>query len=287
MVLSISGLTWSGTSMRAPASERLVSPSVTCPARFGSIRQAAASLGREVMTTLPLISALALSALMFTLPICLATLPPSRLPSASPTAPVAFDDSDPVTSSFPVSGVASDNRSWAPVAVIGPREAVQPMSAFCRICDTGLSALPAKVRGAPRSAASRIAGSAIATWAMMLEIRGADGSGGNSTSTGAGTEPRGDSQSMAFRLIKNETATTAIASRIVLRLTAKRIVPPYWLHRRVYRAGSGGARVAEGGTPQSLIRDNTTQGARTDANPFELLPAGNKKWRAASAPFFV
>jgi len=27
---------------------------------------------------------------MFTLPICLATLPPSRPPSASPTAPVAY-----------------------------------------------------------------------------------------------------------------------------------------------------------------------------------------------------
>jgi hypothetical protein len=31
---------------------------------------------------------------------------------------------------------------------------------------------------------------------------------------------------MVFRLTKNETATTAIASRIVLRLTAGRIVPP-------------------------------------------------------------
>jgi hypothetical protein len=30
---------------------------------------------------------------------------------------------------------------------------------------------------------------------------------------------------MAFRLTKNDTATTAMASRIVLRLTAKRIVP--------------------------------------------------------------
>ena len=149
------------------------------------MRQAAASFGREVMVTLPLISALALSDLMFTLPICLATLPPSRLPSASPTAPVAFDDSEPVTFSVPVSGVASDSTSCAPVAVIGPREAVQPMSAFCRICDTGLSAFPAKVRGAPRSAASRMAVSAIATGAMMLEMRGAGGSGGNSTSTGA------------------------------------------------------------------------------------------------------
>jgi hypothetical protein len=173
-----------------------------------------------------LISALALSDLMLTLPICLATLPPSRPPSASPTAPVAFEDSEPVTFSFPVSGVASDSTSWFPVAAIGPRAALQPMSASCRICDTGLSALPAKLRGAPRSAASRMALSATETVATTLETRGAGGSGGNSTSTGALTWPRGASQSMAFRLTKNETATTAIASRIVLRLTARRIVPP-------------------------------------------------------------
>ena len=155
------------------------------------MRQAAASFGRAVMTTLPLISALALRFLMFTLPICLATLPPSRPPSASPTAPVAFADSEPVTFSVPVSGVASDSTSWAPVAAIGPREAVQPISAFCRICDTGLSALPAKLRGAPRSAASRIADSAIATGAITRGARGAGGSGGNSTSTGGRTVPRG------------------------------------------------------------------------------------------------
>ncbi len=165
---------------------RLVSPSVTCAARFGSRCQAAASFGREVKVTLPLISALALSDLMFTLPICLATLPPNSPPIASPTAPVAFADSEPVTFSFPVSGVASDSTSWPPLAAIGPREAVQPMSAFCRICDTGLSALPAKLRGAARSAASRMAGSAIATCARMNELRAAGGSGGNSTSTGAG-----------------------------------------------------------------------------------------------------
>ena len=175
---------------------------------------------------LPLISALALSDLIFTLPICLATLPPNRLPSASPTAPVAFDDSEPVTFSFPFSGVVSDSTSCAPVAAIGPREAVQPMSAFCRICDTGLSALPAKVRGAPRSAASRIAAIEIATGTMMLEMRGAGGSGGNSANTGAGTARRADSQSMALRLMKNETATTAIASRIILSRIGRRIVPP-------------------------------------------------------------
>src|SRR6266404_450885 len=150
MVLSIRGLTCAGTLTRAPAIERLVSPRVTCAARFGSKCQAAASFGRAVMVTLPLISALALSALMLTLPICLATLPPSRPPSASLTAPVAFDDSEPVAFSAPVSGVASDSTSWAPVAVIAPRDALQPISAFCRICDTGLSALPAKARAARR-----------------------------------------------------------------------------------------------------------------------------------------
>jgi hypothetical protein len=203
-----------------------VSPSVTCAVRLGSRCQAAASFGREVKVTLPLISALALISLMLMLPICLATLPPSNPPRASPTAPVAFDDSEPVTFSFPVSGVASVRTSWAPEAVIGPRDAVQPMSAFCKICDTGLLAFPAKSRGAPRSAASRMAVSAIVTGARMIELRDAGGSGGSSTSTGAGTAPRGDSQSIAFKLTKNETPITTIAGSMVLRLTAGRIVSP-------------------------------------------------------------
>jgi hypothetical protein len=42
--------------------------------RLGSMRQFAAIFGRADMTTLPLISALALRFLMFTLPICLATV---------------------------------------------------------------------------------------------------------------------------------------------------------------------------------------------------------------------
>ena len=99
------------------------------------------------------------------------------------------------------------------------------MSAFCKTCETGLSALPWNVFGVPRSAASRIADSAIATGAITREARGAGGSGGNSTSTGA-PPPRGDSQSIAFRLTKNETATTAIAIRIVLRSILNGIVPP-------------------------------------------------------------
>ena len=61
---------------------------------------------------------------------------------------------------------------------------------------------------------------------MMLELREAGGSGGNSTSTGALLLARGDSQSMAFRLARNETAITATAIRIVLRCIGGRIVPP-------------------------------------------------------------
>src|SRR3954462_8784549 len=102
MVLSISGLICAGTLTRAPATETLVSPIVTWAARFGSRCQAAASLGREVKVMLPLISALPLSDLILTLPICLATLLPSNPPSASLTAPVALEEREPVTFSFPV-----------------------------------------------------------------------------------------------------------------------------------------------------------------------------------------
>ena len=49
-------------------------------------------------------------------------------------------------------------------------------------------------------------------------MRETGGSGGNSVSAAFGTVPRGDSQSMAFRLMKNETATTAIATRAILTL---------------------------------------------------------------------
>ena len=48
-VLSISGLTCAGTLTRAPATERLVSPRLTCAAKFGSMRQDAASFGRAVI----------------------------------------------------------------------------------------------------------------------------------------------------------------------------------------------------------------------------------------------
>jgi len=122
-VLSIIGLTWAGTLTRAPATERLVSPRFTCAPKLGSRCQLAASFGRAVKTTPPLISALALSDLMLTLPTCLAALSPSRPAIASPSAPVAFDDSEPVTLSFPESGVDSDKASWPPLTATGPRAA--------------------------------------------------------------------------------------------------------------------------------------------------------------------
>src|ERR1700691_3229924 len=138
------------------------------------------------MVMVPLISALALMFLILTLPICLAALLPSRLPSALATAPVVFEDSEPVAFSVPVSDAVSDNTSWAPVAAIGPRDAVQPMSAFCRICEAGLSALPAKLRGEARSAISRMAASETVTGATTIELRAEGGRGGNSGSIRAG-----------------------------------------------------------------------------------------------------
>jgi glutamate dehydrogenase/leucine dehydrogenase len=62
-----------------------------------------------------------------------------------------------------------------------------------------------------RSAASRIAASEIDTGAITKEALEAGGSGGRSTWTAFGKVARGDSQSMALRVRKNETATTAIA----------------------------------------------------------------------------
>src|SRR5262245_11663287 len=256
--LSMTGLTCAGTLMRAPPALRLVSPRLTCAARLGSMRQAAANFGRDVTTTLPLISPETLRFLMLMPPSCLAALAPSRPPMASLTASFAFADSEPVTLSVPVSGVVSDSTSCAPVTVIDPREAVQPISAFCRICDTGFSALPPKVRAVPRSAASRIAVSEIETSASTREERVAGGSGGSSASTGALPPLRDDRKSMAFRLIKKETATTAAAIRTVLRLRSnfsrlrpsfkrlrssfRRIVPPE--SAGFYKGVEAGARPA-------------------------------------------
>src|SRR5512138_3919377 len=89
------------------------------------------------------------------------------------------------------------------------------MSAFCKTCETGFSALPPKVFAVERSAASRIAVSEIETGASTREERVAGGSGGNAASAGALPPLLGDRKSMAFRLTKKETATTTVAIRTV------------------------------------------------------------------------
>ena len=61
---------------------------------------------------------------------------------------------------------------------------------------------------------------------MMLELRETGGNGGNWTSTGALLLACGHSQSMAFRLARNEPAITTPAISIVLRCIGGRIVPP-------------------------------------------------------------
>jgi hypothetical protein len=58
----------------------------------------------------------------------------------------------------------------------------------------------------------------------MIELRGVAGSGGNSTSEGVATVGRGASQSIAFRLTKNEATITATPSKILLTLTGGRIL---------------------------------------------------------------
>jgi hypothetical protein len=224
--LSISGFTCAGTLTLAPATLRLVSPRLTCAPRLGSRCQFAASFGREVTMTLPLISALAFRFLMLTAPIRFAASPPSTLPSASPSAPVAFDDSEPVTFSLPLIGVEIVSTSLSPLAAIGPRTADQPMSAFSRICEIGLSALPAKLRGEAFSAWSRMADSAIATGATTIELFAIGGSGGNCAIGGAEFVARGASQSIAFRLTKNDTASTVTAIRTVFTFNVRRITPP-------------------------------------------------------------
>jgi hypothetical protein len=92
----------------------------------------------------------------------------------------------------PFRGVEIVSVSCAPVAVSGPRAALHLISAFCNNCCAGLAAVPAKSRGAPRSATSRIAVSVTAMGAIMEELRGGEGgSGGSSTSVGAAPVPRG------------------------------------------------------------------------------------------------
>ena len=62
-----------------------------------------------------------------------------------------------------------------------------------------------------------IAANEIVTGTTILEEGGARDNGGNSTSFGVGTTPPDENQSIAFRQIRKEVATTTIASRIVVR----------------------------------------------------------------------
>ncbi|GLR91900.1 hypothetical protein GCM10007857_86180 [Bradyrhizobium iriomotense] len=82
------------------------------------------------------------------------------------------------------------------------------------------------MRAALLSAASRIADSAIATGATAIELFETGGSGGNCVTAGAVVALRGDSQSMAFRLTKNDAAITATAIKIVFKFNVRRINPP-------------------------------------------------------------
>ncbi len=66
----------------------------------------------------------------------------------------------------------------------------------------------------------------MATGAITTELRGAGGSGGSSASGGAGTAACGDSQSIAFRLIRNDAAITTTPITIVFGRIGRRIIPP-------------------------------------------------------------
>src|SRR6185437_15763147 len=107
----------------------------------------------------------------------------------------------------------------------GPRDAVQPMLACCKTFEIGLSALPAKSCCTLRSAASRMAESGILTGTTTKEVRDTGGSGGNLTIAGPATGAPGDSQSMIFRLMKNDPTITPSAIPTILS-RCRCIVPP-------------------------------------------------------------
>jgi len=117
---------------------------------------AAASFGRDVIMTLPLISALALSALMFHAADLLGDIATEQSAERVPSAPVAFDVSEPVTLSVPSAGCQRQNILGAGCRDRPARRGPADVGVLQNL-RYGLSALPAKLRGAPRSAASRIA----------------------------------------------------------------------------------------------------------------------------------
>ena len=96
----------------------------------------------------------------------------------------ACDPACPVMRSAPLRLVDNVMPLASPFTASGERATVKPISALDSTLLIGLSGLPARSRGAARSSASRIAGSAIATGAMMTEERVAGGSGGISARAG-------------------------------------------------------------------------------------------------------
>ncbi|GLR96795.1 hypothetical protein GCM10007858_44340 [Bradyrhizobium liaoningense] len=66
----------------------------------------------------------------------------------------------------------------------------------------------------------------MATGAMTMELFDAGGSGGSCATGGAEFVACGDSKSIAFRLMKNEAASTARPIRLVFRFNVGRINPP-------------------------------------------------------------
>ena len=133
---------------------------------------------------------------------------------ASPTAPVALDASEPVTFSFPVSAVVSDSTSWPPVdpdrsARGGPADVGVLQNLRHRV--VGLAG-----KGARRAAVGRVADGGDGNGDLSQD-HGTAGGGRQRRQVGhrrRATVPRGENQSIAFRLTKNETAITAIASRM-------------------------------------------------------------------------
>ena len=232
-VLSISGLTCAGTLTRAPATERLVSPRLTCARQ---IRLDVPGRG-ELRPRGDGDVALDLGAGVERLDVDAADLLGDI--AAEQAAERVADRAGRLRRQRARDVEFSGQRRRQRQHVLSrrsPRSVRARRSSRCR--RSAGSATP-DCRPCRRNCAARrdrrrreSRDSAIATGARMTELRETGGSGGNSTSSRRrGSWPRGDSQSIAFRLTKNETATTAIASRDRLASlgptgSGRRIVPP-------------------------------------------------------------
>ncbi|BBO03621.1 hypothetical protein BwSH20_06040 [Bradyrhizobium ottawaense] len=80
----------------------------------------------------------------------------------------------------------------------------------------------------------------MATGATTIELFATGGNGGSCATGGAEFVARGDSQSMAFKLMKNDAASTTTAIVMVFRFNVSRIDPP----SRPGRDSTGQARRA-------------------------------------------